>query len=446
MNYGELLLSRVIDNNDVGALKRFGIESEHLVGADRKALEYITEYAEHNRGQAPSYATIAGEVEGFNYIPDVSDSFTWLAEQVKANAAKRQLADYINGDFSAKYSSERDGNKLLDDLISDIQSIKIRTSVRNDVGTDVKKSGDQFLTEYRARKAGESFKIWKSAFPTINKEIGGYLSGNMYTWYGRSGRGKSVFTLIEAIESAMQGANVLIWALEMPKFEVLSRIFSMVSARDGVTTATIDGVDYEAGFENIALLMGRLSEEFEAGLETFLTYMHELIPGNITIRAVDDDDFYTRGVKQLEADIIATKADVVIVDPFYYLDYEANTSKTTGGDAANTSKKMRHLAGYTKTTIHVITQADEDSGDKNEEVRELKAPKRSEILKTKAVLHDAVSTFGIDSADGLGAIELGKGRNGGEGTLVEVLYMPNFGIVREMPSGEAVANQFTEVF
>jgi replicative DNA helicase len=221
----------------------------------------------------------------------------------------------------------------------------------------------------------------------------------------------------------------------------------MVSARDGVTTATIDGVDYEAGFENIALLMGRLSEEFEAGLETFLTYMHELIPGNITIRAADDDDFYTRGVKQLEADIIATKADVVIVDPAYYMDYEANTSKTAGGDAAATSKKIRHLAGHTKSTIHVITQADEIKDDRDEEGnRELKPAKRAEIKKTKALLEDAVNTFGIDTVDRLGAIELGKGRNGGEGTLVEVLYLPNFGIVREMPSGEIAAGQFTAEF
>ncbi len=125
------------------------------------------------------------------------------------------------------------------------------------------------------------------------------------------------------------------------------------------------------------------------------------------------------------------------------MDYEQNTSKTAGGDVANTSKKIRRIAGYTGATIHVITQAEEVKDDTDEDGnRELRAPKRAEIKKTKAILEDAANTFGIDSLDGRGLIECGKGRNGGEGAQVEVLYMPNFGIVKEMETGEAAASQF----
>jgi replicative DNA helicase len=149
-----------------------------------------------------------------------------------------------------------------------------------------------------------------------------------------------------------------------------------------------------------------------------------------------------RGVAQLEADIIETKADVVVVDPFYYMDYEANTSKTSGGDASNTSMKIRRIAGQTKAVIHVITQADETTEEIIDGVREIKPPKRAEIKKTKAVLEDAVNTFGIDTSDGRGIIAIGKGRNGGEGTEVEVTYLPNYGIVREIEMGETSAAQF----
>lgn len=448
MNYGELLLSRAIDANDVGVLKRYGVDESHFIGPDRKAYRFIVDYAERNRGQAPSYATVVGEIDGFTYVPAVSDSYEWLASQIKAIAAKRELRKLLEGDFSNKYTSERDGNILIDDLISDLQSIKIRTNVRNEVGTDVKKAGENFLDEYRNRKEGKSFKIWRSNFPAINQEIGGYLSGNLYTWYGRSGRGKSVFTLTEAIEAAVQGANVLVWALEMPKYEILSRIISMLSARDGVATDTINGIEREVGFENKQMLMGKLTDDFEQGLETFLSYISDIIPGNIVIRAVDDEDFYKRDARQLEADIITTNADVVIVDPIYYMTYEANTSKTAGGDAAATSKRLRHIAGFTKSVIHVITQADEVKDDTDEDGnRELRAPKRAEIKKTKAVLEDAVNTFGIDTVDSLGIIELGKGRNGGEGKRVEILYLPNYGIVREVEVGEEIAKkQFTETF
>jgi replicative DNA helicase len=145
----------------------------------------------------------------------------------------------------------------------------------------------------------------------------------------------------------------------------------------------------------------------------------------------------------LEADILATKADVVVVDPIYLMDYEANTSKVAGGDVANTSKRIRRLAGLTGAVIHVITQADEVKDDRDDEGnRELRPPKRAEIKKTKAVLEDAANVFGIDTLDGAGIIEIGKGRNGGEGTQVEVLYLPNYGIVREVETGEAAVSQF----
>jgi replicative DNA helicase len=251
----------------------------------------------------------------------------------------------------------------------------------------------------------------------------------------------------EAIDSAMQGANVLVWALEMSRFEWMARAYSSISAREGIVVANIDGINYEAGFENRALLTGNLSDDFEKGFETFLSTLNEAIPGNIIIRTVDDTDFHRRDCRQLEQDIIQTKADVVVVDPVYYMDFESNTSKTAGGDVAATSKKLRYLAGRTQSVIHVITQADEVKDEKNAEgERQLRSPNRSEVKKTKQVLEDAVNLFGIDTLDGRGLIEINKGRNGGEGTQVEVLYLPNYGIVREMETGESAASKFAGVF
>jgi replicative DNA helicase len=319
----------------------------------------------------------------------------------------------------------------------------MNTNTRSKVGTDIKADGQSFLDEYFKRKDGKSFKIWPSKFPSINEQIGGYMSGNMYTWYGRSGRGKSVFTMEEIIAAAFQGANVLVWSMEMSRFEWMARAYSSISAEVSGTVERIDGIDYEVGFENRLLLTGSLTEGYEQGLKEFISKLNEIMDGNIILRAADDIDFVRRDVKQLEADIIAAKADVVLVDPIYLMDYEANTSKVAGGDVANTSKKIRRIAGYTNATIHIITQAEEVRDDTDENGnRELRPPKRAEIKKTKSVLEDATNTFGIDSLDGRGLIEIGKGRNGGEGTQVEVLYLPNYGIVKELPTGENVASQF----
>jgi hypothetical protein len=456
MHYTQMLLSKAIDDNNVQALTKYGITAKDCATeGDRQTLRFILDYADKNRGQAPGYATVTAECPDFVYTPQVSDGYEFLAREIKKHSAKVQFVELVSGNpeknkpgmLESKFAEigEKDIFKYLEWLQSEVESIKINTNVRSKIGTDIKADAESFLDEYRKRKAGESFKIWKSKFPSINEQIGGYYSGNMYTWHGRSGRGKSVFTMEEAIEAAAQGANVLVWAMEMSRFEWMSRAYSSISARAGIVNANIEGIDYDAGFENRALLTGKLTDEFEAGFETFLLQMvdGEYLPGNITLRAADDADFFTRDVKQLEADILATKADVVVVDPIYLMDYEANTSKTAGGDVANTSKRIRRLAGLTGSVIHVITQADEVKDDRDEEGnRELRAPKRAEIKKTKAVLEDAANVFGIDTLDGAGIIEIGKGRNGGEGTQVEVLYLPNYGIVREVATGEVAVSQF----
>jgi DnaB-like helicase C terminal domain. len=449
MHYGLMLLSKVIDNNDVAALARFGItESDFATEAERKAYRFIVDYAEANRGQAPSYATVAAEVDGFTYIPEVADSYEYLARQIKSYAAKMAAVELLQNQ-APKVFEEKDGNSFIEWLISEAERIKIRTGVRNKIGTDVKADVDKFLAEYERRKAGESFRVWKSRFPFINEAIGGYVSGNLYVVYGRSGRGKSAITLEECIEMAMQGATVLIWSMEMGWYEVMVRIYTSVSGRIGVSVAELDGIDMEAGFDSRDLRHGKLSPDFEKKFQEFLASINAIIPGRLIVRAVDDEDFVRRDLRQLEADIIETKADVVIIDPFYYLDYEKNTSRTAGGDAAETSKKLRRLAGRTKAVVFAITQADEVDGKEDDDgERELRLPERSEVKKTKQLLEDAALLIAVDTnaKQGRGLIGINKGRDGGEGEQAEILYLPQIGVIREMETDEAAAAQFANVF
>ncbi|WP_102273217.1 DnaB-like helicase C-terminal domain-containing protein [Cytobacillus massiliigabonensis] len=448
MQYANLLFSKIVDENNAQALTKHGISERDLsTEGERQIYRFITDYAERNRGQAPSYATVTAECPAFAYTPQVGDSYEYLTREIKKHSAQVQFAKFVNEELGKKF--ETDGRKdifsFLDGLISDIESIKLRTSVRDKIGTDVKHDGDKFLAEMDRRKKGESFRIWKSKFAFINEQVGGYVSSNVYTVYGKSGRGKSVITLEECIEAAFQGANVLIWAMEMGWYEVLVRIFVSISARRGLTTAQVQGLDMAAGFDSTALRHGKLSPEFEVAFRAFVEQLNDYVPGNITLRAVDDDDFANRSLAALEADILATKADVVMIDPFYYLDYERNTSKTTGGDAAATSQKLRRLAGSTQTVIFAITQADETSANEDEEGnRELELPQRKDVAKTKQLLQDAYLLIGVDTdyKQGRGLIGLNKGRDGGEGQQAEILYIPQVGIVKQPESGAAVAGQF----
>ncbi|MCR1994498.1 DNA helicase [Bacillus subtilis] len=462
MNYGTLLISKAIEANDPNALLRFNIAENDLpTQGERKAFRYVMQYAEQHRGQAPTAEMVTNEVPDFQPDFNIEASWDYLAKNLKDRAAERQFIELVSGRIDPEtgrqvqepqlekrfIEAQKSGNmgSFFEWLTEQAESLKMRTNVRNSVGTDIKRDIDKFKAEYENRKAGESFRIWRSKFDFINRAMGGYVSSNVYVIYGKSGRGKSAIALEEVVNCAMQGANVLIWSMEMGWYEVLVRLYVSISGSLGVTTATLNGVNMEAGFNSRDVRQGNLNEEFEAGFMEFLGQLNEILPGNITVRAVDDEDFNSRTLRDLKSDIIETKADVVLVDPFYYLDYEANTSKTAGGDAANTSQKLRRLAGHTKATIFALTQADEeDEKDSEDGSRELKLPQRKGVKKTKALLEDAALLIAVDTnaKEGRGLIGLNKGRDGGEGESAEIIYLPQIGVVKQPEAGEAAAAQF----
>ncbi|WP_336638435.1 DNA helicase [Lysinibacillus fusiformis] len=445
-NNGTLLLSKIIDDNDVQALTRHNITADHFkVATDRKAYEFIRQYSEQNRGQAPSYATVVEQVPEFFYVPQVSDSYEWLTRRLVNDAGRSDFVDFVqdpNG-LQALFNEHQNNVPLLIDKITEkFDNIKQRTDVREKVGTDVKNDTDKFLAEFDRRKEGKSFKTWKSNF----SNIGEYVSGNMYVFYAKSGRGKSVIASIEeALNMAIQGANVLIWSMEMPWFEVLVRLYVALSGRKGLTQVNVAGLDLNGGFDANDVRSGKMAHEFEVAFRAFIDMLNAEIPGNIIVRGVDDDDFSNRTLRQLDTDILQTKADVVVVDPFYYLDYEKNTSKTAGGDAAETSKRLRRLTGTRQVVTLAITQADEGKEVKDEDgERELALPEREAVKKTKALLEDASMLIAIDTdyKQGRGLVGINKGRNGGEGEFVEIIYVPQIGVVKEMPKGDDLITQF----
>lgn len=432
--FGEFLLSKVIEENNASALMKHGISAEDFVTQGEKDVyAFLVDYASNNRNNLPDYRTVTAEFEGFNYRPDVQDSYEFLASQLKSYATQLRVQKFMQTQAMEQFE-KLDGISFIDWITSELEYIKQRADYRTKIGTDMVLDSDSYLLEYENRKSGKSLKTWKSALPSMPD----YMSSNMYTWYARSGRGKSIFaSCVEACESAMQGATVLIWAMEMGKFELLSRMFAYVSAKQKMVKQVANGDSVLAGFDANELMRGKLSDTNEELFRNFLRNMNNLIAGKIIIRAVDDMDFQNRGCKNLEADILQTKADVVIIDPIYYMTFEANTSKVAGGDVANTSKKLRQLAGAHQVVMHVITQAEEVKDDRDEEGnRELRVPVRAEIKKTKAVLEDASMTIGLDTCDGQFRIELGKGRQGGEGEVIEGIFLPQIGLVYEPQMNE----------
>ncbi|WP_270997865.1 AAA family ATPase [Listeria seeligeri] len=442
--FAQLLLNKVVNDADISPLTKYNIQASDMpTKADRQTFDFIHDYYE-KESVVPSYATLSAQVETFEYVPEITDTYAYLAKQVKDYSGKVAVFKLLEDPSMQQKFDGMESAEFIAYMQKSLHEIEVQTKVSRGLGTDLAQDTEKFLTEYQKRKAGESNKIWHSKFPTVEQELGGYTEGNTYAWYGRSGRGKSIITMEEALQAAVDGANVLIWALEMPWFEWMARAYSSLSARRKIFKAEIDGTRYETGFFNRNLQQGDLPAEFEEAFRVFTLELAEgqHIKGTITLRSVDDDDFDRRNLDALQADIEATKANVVVIDPIYYMDFEQNTSKTAGGDVAATSKKLRRLAGKMKCVIHVVTQAEEEKEKFDDGIRTISIPSRESVKKSKAILEDAAALLAFDSVDNTGVIEIKKGRSGGEGKQAELVFMPSYGVVEELDYNAALVKEF----
>jgi len=439
---GEMILSKMLDNknSDIEA-KKLGLDLEDFqTDTEKEAYSFLLRYIDRY-GENPDWRTLMGEVPGFNYREDVQDSLEYLINTAKRKRKSREIETFMNKHVDNW--GKGDVDEWTSSLLEGIDSINKVTAPRQHVGTNLATDFSKYLEEYDTRKAGKSFRSFAPKHKSMRDAIGNWITGNMYTWYGRSGRGKSAVTLDEACYQAQfNGANVLIWSMEMSTFEVISRAYSFISGNAKLKKQNIGGAEYIAGFQSNDLIRGKLSENDEEEFRNFLGNLNEYISGSITIRGKTDRDFHDRSVKALESDILKTKADIVVVDPFYLLDYEYNRDKTTGGAATATSQLLNRVAGSTDTVIFAITQAEEVKDDKDDSgERILRLPGRNEVKKTTALLEDAFLLIAFDSCDGRFQISLNKGRQGGEGTTFEGIFLPGIGYLQE-PQREEVVKQF----
>lgn len=449
--YVNFFLNKVIEENDVGAISRHNIREDDIFSeVERQVYRFIKEHSLQNEGNAPSYAMVVTEFPDFVYVPEIRESFETLAKGVKDEKGRQLLAMTFNGGELNKKFSELPTADFIQWAIKQFENIYEVSTVTESVGKSIKTDAEVFLEEYFEIKEGKSVRTWKSSFSSI----GSYDSGNVYVIYGKSGRGKSVIALREAVEVALQGGTVLYWGMELNWYQIMSRLYALISGRGELIKhrvdpryrafAQADGT-IDGGFNPRDLQRAKLDGTLEETFKKMLGNLSNSLEGDIIIRAVDDPDFTGRTVDDLKADIIKTGADFVIVDPFYYMDYEKNISRKTGGDAEATSKKLKRLTGELGVPIVSLTQAEEnDNEDSKDGSRELAMPKRNEVMKSSALLQDASLLIGVDTnyLEGAGLVGVNKGRDGGEGNISNIIFLPQYGIVEENFVGASAIGVF----
>lgn len=447
MEYGQLLLSKVIDANDPAALVRFGIDENHFATkGERETYKFIVDYAERNRGQAPSYATVASECQDFDYIPEVSDSYEYLTRKIKEYSAKQAVANLFNGEKAeaVRKFEELDGNSYIDWLISEVESIKIRTDVRNEIGRSLADIKESFRSEYLKREEGKSAKRWDTPFPSLTQEIGGWYSGDVYGIMAESGRGKSYLSARVVDSLLRQGADVLWKSYEVKEYTSIARLISIATATDEMF---VDEIGRAVGLPNKQILSANLDELVRDKLFEILDVLDKYYPGTLYFQGKSGAEL-TRSLNELERELMTSRVDAVVLDPFYGLTdvYGKNANKTAGGAAEYAATRFENIIGDNDVVGFYTVQATVEKKKTSEEgeARELNLPTRDQVKTSKRLLDIATNLLTFDSLEKEGRAMIGieKGRNGGEDFKLELMALFDYGVLKEFPTGEAVAGQF----
>lgn len=443
MNYTSLLFSKLIDANDPSVLKRYNIDRTDMpTETDRKIYDFIVNYAEQNRGQAPSYATVVGEFADFNYIEQVSDGYEYLTKQIKSQSAKLKLVDLIENKLAEKFDKE-DGNNLLDGLISDLESIKMNTNIRSHIGRTLSEIKTDMRAEYLKREEGKSFKMYATPFESLTKEIGGWYSGDVYGIMGESGRGKTYLIGLIVDSLLRQGANVLLKEFEVKEYIFISRLISIATAIDELL---VDEQGRKLGIPNKAIISGKLDEYVRENFLEVLDKLDEYYEGNLYFQGKSGKEL-TRTLNDLERELSTGEIDAVILDPFYGLSdvYGKNVNKTAGGAAEMAATRFENIIGDYDVVGFYTVQATVDKPSVDEDgVREIELPSRDQVKTSKRLLDIATVLMGFDSVEkeGIAALGISKGRNGGEDFRLDLMALFDYGVLKEFPSGAEVASQF----
>jgi len=363
-------------------------------------------------------------------------TFDYLAQKVKDAAFFRQAQRLFDDPRLQKAFEDGDRKNFEKYLTETLQNITIGTRTNVSIGRTLDDLKTDFYDEYLERKAGKSHRLWPTPFPTLNREIGGLYSSDVYGVLAESGRGKSYLLIAIVDELLRQGANVLVKSYELKAYTWLSRLLSVISARE----EAFDNDGQSVGLANNKLLSGRLDVDEETVFTELLDNLTEYYPGRLYLQAKGDADL-TRSLNDLDRELSQEPSiDAVVLDPFYGLSdvYGQNANRTKGGAAEQAAARFEWIVGeHDVVGLYAVqAQVEKQRKDDGEEVRELKLPTRDQVKTSKRLLEVASILFAFDNnGDGEALLGVDKGRNGGEGFELSLIALLDVGVLREFPDG-----------
>ena len=227
--------------------------------------------------------------------------------------------------------------------------------------------------------------------------LGGFAPKSINILSGRSGMGKSDFSIFLAVKLALQGVRVLYLSMEMPRTQIMARIASRVAMIDSRRLSDAKNLTEEER-TTVAVLLERISK----------------IP-----LVLDEQQGLT--IAAIAAKIRKHRPQVIFVDHMQLMAQE-NPSRQGWENLAETSRAMKRMAMNENVIFVELVQQNADI-----EKRGDKTPRMSDVKGTDGYTNDADTLMFIQadrSDDAMNSGEsvdvrlfIAKNRNGSVGQL-----------------------------
>jgi archaellum biogenesis ATPase FlaH len=341
INREQGLLTELLVTGDMVSVVDKSINASYFTGRYKKAFKFIQEF-QSKYGKMPSIEVFLQknpniELSKVDNKYGTGEKIQYWCDEVRAKKKHNTIADSLDTVVTL-INEEKDADKAYEELKRLVLRVEneIVFSARMKINENTKKRKE----EYKKRQKSGGMTGIPSFITHWDSILGGYNKGELYTFMGYTGVGKSWLEIIQAVMQAKEGYRVLFITTEMSDKLVFRRI-----------DAVWCGLNY-SDFKK-----GQLKPEQEKKYFKYLDDM-ENTPDEDVMLVVEQA---TGGLSQISAKIDQYDPDIVYVDGAYLLEDEEGEEDNWAG-VTRVWRGFHRLCLSKDKPIILTTQSKDETG------------------------------------------------------------------------------------
>jgi replicative DNA helicase len=384
------LISAVLSDKQVHVLLQANVDN--LLRTHTDVWNFIRNYFEHN-SSVPPVNLVVEKFRDFQPVDGVGATKHHL-EELQTEYLTDSLKDILRS--AAGEVQQGEGNKALENLITQTSELKKNTSAIRDIDVTDLESAVAYFEHVKEQQALGHVGI-KTNLPGFDNYLpSGIMPGQLGVFLAYPGIGKSWMALYFAVQAWKQGKTPLVISLEMSETEVRNRVFTIMGE---------------------GLWSHRKLSNGEVEIETLKMWHAKHLQGKPEFHIISNDQGGEINPSVLRGKIDQYRPDFVIVD---YLQLMAPNQKSDNETVRmkNLSRELKLMAIGEEVPIIAISSATPD------DVNDLSGvPTLGQTAWSRQIAYDADWVIALGRASNSDIIECAfrKNRNGFMGDfLVQV--------------------------